>query len=194
MEGFPGWQTDPTGRHQERYFDSAGVPTGLVRNDGFQFIDDRAASGIQTTGNSSPMRKDGKPAPRFAEQPTGQVDGDTVAHTDSLLASLHKSLGPSDHYSQPVAPAPAVIQSGPPAIVRVRPRRNRWLIATACVLAVLLIVASVIAVQQHNVANKWMNGYHAEVKDYNAEVHRNQALYATLVSKESLLSSVANQK
>ena len=78
--------------------------------------------------------------------------------------------------------------------MRVRPRRKWWLIASACVLAVLLIVASAIAVQQHNVANKWMNDDNAEVKDYHGEVHKNAALYATIVSTQSQLSAVSNQK
>lgn len=196
MEGFPGWQTDPTGRHQERYFDSAGVPTGLVRDDGYESTDeDWTASDIQTTENSSLMRNGTQPAaPYLAEQPTGQMQGESVANTHSLLVSLHKTLGPSEHYSQPVAPAVAVYPPNPPTIVTVRRRHNWWLIASTCVLAVLLIVASVIAVQQHNVANKWMNDDHAEVKDYNAEVHRNQALYATLASKESQLSAVAPRR
>ncbi|MGO9855282.1 MAG: hypothetical protein ACLPYY_09595 [Acidimicrobiales bacterium] len=75
-------------------------------------------------------------------------------------------------------------------------------------LAVLLVVASVIAVQQHNVANRWMNDYNAavkeyhaevhknavDVKDYHAEAHKNAALYATLLSTQSQLSAAANQK
>jgi len=40
MGEFPGWQPDPSGRHQERYFDHAGAPTRLVRNHGFESTDE----------------------------------------------------------------------------------------------------------------------------------------------------------
>jgi hypothetical protein len=34
MADYPGWYQDPTGRHPERYFDSNGIPTQLVRRNG----------------------------------------------------------------------------------------------------------------------------------------------------------------
>jgi hypothetical protein len=60
------------------------------------------------------------------------------------------------------------------------------------VLAVLLIVASAVAVEQHNAADKWMKDYNTEVRDYHAEVHKDAALFATIVSMQSQLSAVAN--
>jgi uncharacterized protein HemX len=39
MTDFPGWHSDPTGRHPERYFDSSGLPTPLVRSGGQEFTD-----------------------------------------------------------------------------------------------------------------------------------------------------------
>ena len=39
MADYPGWYQDPTGRHPERYFDSNGIPTQLVRSNGLEFMD-----------------------------------------------------------------------------------------------------------------------------------------------------------
>ena len=90
MGGFPGWQTDPTERHQERYFDSAGVPTALVRNDGIEFTDEDR---VTTSGNSSPMVEDSELAPSPTEQPTGNGGRATPpANTDALLVSRYKAL------------------------------------------------------------------------------------------------------
>ena len=43
MNHYPGWYQDPTGRHQERYFNSDGVPTQFVRNQGSESWDDGPA-------------------------------------------------------------------------------------------------------------------------------------------------------
>ncbi len=194
------------------------------------------------------MRNGSEPAPSLDEQPTGGVGSESIGNSNSLLVSLHKTLGPpehnsaaepaeadsllvslhktlgpsehdspvepaevdsllvsrakalgtSEHTSPPVEPAVAAYPPGPPPIVTVRRRHSKWLLAVAFVLAALLITASVIAVQQHNVASKWMNdynaeakNYHAEAKNYHAEVHKNAALYATLLSTQSQLSAVA---
>jgi hypothetical protein len=67
--------------------------------------------------------------------------------------------------------------------------RNWWLILSACVLAVLFVMASVLAVEQHNAANKWMRDYHVQVSDYHAEVHKNVGLYASLVFAHHQLSA-----
>ena len=40
MNHYPGWYQDPTGRHQERYFNSDGIPTQFVRNQGAESWDD----------------------------------------------------------------------------------------------------------------------------------------------------------
>jgi hypothetical protein len=39
MTDYPGWNRDPTGRHPERYFDSNGALTQLVRNGQHEFTD-----------------------------------------------------------------------------------------------------------------------------------------------------------
>lgn len=39
MTDYPGWYQDPTRRHPERYFDSNGLPTQLVRSGGHEFTD-----------------------------------------------------------------------------------------------------------------------------------------------------------
>jgi hypothetical protein len=192
----PGWQTDPTGRHQERYFDSAGAPTGLVRNDGLESTDeDQGASGIAPFGQASPEAETKPIAQSWTALSTVRPD------TDPTLISAHTAPVTAGGTLQLRGPSEAVTLPSPPQIVTIRRRRNWWLISAACVLAVLMIVASVIAVQQHNVANKWMNDYnaevhdyHAEVHDYQTEVHKNTALYATLVSTQNQLSAVSNQK
>jgi hypothetical protein len=38
--GISGWRAGPHGMHQERYFNTSGEPTGLVRNDGFESLAD----------------------------------------------------------------------------------------------------------------------------------------------------------
>ena len=40
MEDTAGWRPDPTGRHEERYFRSPGIPTNWVRNDGIESTDE----------------------------------------------------------------------------------------------------------------------------------------------------------
>jgi hypothetical protein len=70
--------------------------------------------------------------------------------------------------------------------------RNWWLIVAACVLAALLVVSSVIGVEQRRMASKWMHDYHTEISDYHAEVHKNVALYASLFLAQQRLSSCVN--
>ena len=181
MGGFPSWQTDPTGRHQERYFNNEGIPTESVRNDGIESIDE----GPSAMDSSTPSPTDS----------TVAIVGPPAAANQSLeTASLVA------RYRAPMVETPntqlnrAVEASPPSPIFIVRHQRSWWLIAAACVLAVLLIVTGVIVVQQHHVANKWMSDDNAEVKKYQTEVHENVALYGTLVSTRSQLSAVASQK
>ena len=187
MEGFPGWQTDPTGRHQERYFNSEGVPTKSVRNDGLESIDE----GPSAMGTSAPVPTDDIVTNAVPPSVVSPVAANQPPETASLVAS----------YRAPMVEAPDTqVNAADEALPATSDSHSRATSAQlvahsfACVLAVLLIVASVIAVQQHNVANKWMDDYNAEVKDYHGEVHKNAALYATLVSTQSQLSAVSNQK
>jgi hypothetical protein len=90
--------------------------------------------------------------------------------------------------------APAVdeeVIASSPGVVFVR-ERNWSLIAAVCVLGVLLAAASVISVQQHNVADKWMRQYHAEVNDNRAEVQKNVGLYSSLVLAQQRFSTCVN--
>jgi hypothetical protein len=49
---YPGWYQDPTGRHQERYFNSDGIPTQFVRNQGSESWDDGPASPVDAPAAS----------------------------------------------------------------------------------------------------------------------------------------------
>jgi len=91
MEGFPGWRTDPTGRHQERWFDSAGVPTVLVRNDGYESTDEGpAASGSATAGKPTPEDKSGPSMKSWAEPSTMNSD------TYTRLVSRYRASATSE--------------------------------------------------------------------------------------------------
>ncbi len=52
MNHYPGWYQDPTGRHQERYFNSDGIPTQFVRNEGTESWDDGPAGPVDAPGTS----------------------------------------------------------------------------------------------------------------------------------------------
>jgi len=188
MEDAAGWRTDPTGRHQERYFRSSGVPTTRVRNDGIESTDEGPSGGGATSLPTPGLAKTTQPAPISSRDVTRRGT-DKTGSTHTLVASYRAPM--VDEASlQSTQPGEEVAASLPPEVVL--PRRNRWLIAAACVLVVLLVVASVIAVEQHNVANKWMSEYHAEVSDYHAEIHKDAGLYASLISTQQRLSTCVN--
>lgn len=69
MADYPGWYQDPTGRHPERYFDSSGLPTQLVRSGGHEFTD---ADALPTPPAPQPLSYL-TTAPAAYEPPTQQV-------------------------------------------------------------------------------------------------------------------------
>jgi hypothetical protein len=70
MPDYPGWYQDPTGRHPERYFDSNGLPTQLVRNGGHEFTD----TGTLHSAPPSPASSyDFGPPEAVYQPPTQQV-------------------------------------------------------------------------------------------------------------------------
>jgi hypothetical protein len=115
MEGFPGWRTDPTGRHQERWFDSAGVPTVLVRNDGYESTDEgRAASGVATAGKPTPEGETGPTMKSWAEPST--VNADT--YTRLRLVSRYTASATSEDTLHPPESIEAVPPPGSPPVTR----------------------------------------------------------------------------
>jgi hypothetical protein len=183
MEDSAGWKPDPTGRHEERYFRSPGIPTNRVRNDGIESTDegpaDRGSASAAISGSVSGTT----PAPI----PASDIAHNGLQATGSTLVSAYREPMVDKARPRTLAVHEEVIASRP-AVVVVR-ERNWWLIAAACVLVVLLAAASVIAVQQHNAANKSMHEYHAAVSTYQAELHKNVGLYSSLVLTQQRFST-----
>src|ERR1700683_2318093 len=54
MADYPGGEQDPTGRHPERYFDSNGITTQIVRGNGLECMDAAPPSHVDATSLSAP--------------------------------------------------------------------------------------------------------------------------------------------
>ena len=63
-----------------------------------------------------------------------------------------------------------------------------------CLLLVLLIAASFLAIQQHNEANKWMTQYHAEVTEDRSEAHKSVSLFVSLLASQQQVTAATDQK
>jgi hypothetical protein len=183
MEDTAGWRPDPTGRHEERYFRSPGIPTNRVRNDGIESTDEGPAD----RGSASPAISGSVAGTAPAPIPASDSAHNGMQSTGSMLVSAYREPM-VDKASQHTSAVHEELIPSRPAVVVVR-ERNWWLIAAACVLVVLLAAASVIAVQQHNAANKWMHEYHAQVSSSHAELDKNVALYSSLVLTQQRLST-----
>jgi hypothetical protein len=154
---YPGWYHDPTGRHQERYFNSDGVPTQFVRNEGSESWDDGPAFPVE--------------APLAPPRP---------------LASYRVPAG-NEAYWAPEAPPRSAL---PPVPVMVRPPRNWWLIgAGCCATLVLLAVAIVAVIQQHNHADHWKNEYLTEATRYRTAEAKDVGMFAALVLSQQKLAA-----
>jgi hypothetical protein len=184
MGHFPGWYPDPSGRHQERYFNSDAVSTQRVRDNGFESMDYPATV-------------------RTSAYPTRSASSDVLDQT--LVAQIEyvearevaPALMPGRQGVEAALVArqtPAVVQtaiapvsapaSPPPTPVR-RPR-SRWLVAATCVLAALLGAAIAAGIEQHSVAETWMKADHTEVR-------KNAALRAALGSSHGKVGSLKHQ-
>jgi hypothetical protein len=183
MEDTAGWRPDPTGRHEERYFRSPGIPTNRVRNDGIETTDEGPSNRGSASDPISVPVSHTTPAPT----PSSGIAHNGGTPTGTTLVSAYREPMVDNARPQTSAVNEEVVTSRP-AVVVVR-ERNWWLIAAACVLVVLLAAASVIAVQQHNAANKSMHEYHAEVSNYQAELHKNIGLYSSLVLTQQRFST-----
>ena len=188
MEDAAGWRADPTGRHQERYFRSTGVPTTRVRNNGIESADE----GLPGRDGASRLTPGLAEATALAPIPSSDIPSRSTHHTGSthILVASYRAPMVDEASVLSTQADKEVAASHPPKVVL--PRHKWSLIAAAGVLAVLLVAASAIAVEQHNVANKWMSYYHAEVNVYHAEVHKDAGLYASLVSTQQRMVTCAN--
>jgi len=183
MEDTAGWRPDPTGRHEERYFRSPGIPTNWVRNDGIESTDEGPSDrGPASDPISAPVSHTTATA-----IPSSGIAHSGATPTGTTLVSAYREPVVEKARPQTSAVNEDVIASRP-AVVLVR-ERNWWLIAAACVLVLLLAAASVVAVQQHNAASKWMHEDHAEVSDYHAEFHKNVELFSSLVLAQQRFST-----
>jgi len=195
MDGHSGWQPDPTGRHQERYFNDNGIPTDLVRDDGIEFTDeDRVESNATQQGPPRVIAR--RISPPFPTPGPPEVTMPPKRADDTQPVLVTRYSTPAVVVPTPDAPTgqiPAVASHHAPAVDLVW-RRPWWLIVTMCVLLVLLIAASFFAVQQHQDANKWMNQYHAEVTDNHSEAVKSAALFVSLLASQQRATAVTNQK
>jgi Protein of unknown function (DUF2510) len=165
VTNFPGWYPDPTGRHPERYFDGRGLPTQHVRNDGVEFLDEGPS--VSPAGST-----------RVTAQPVPLASYRAPAGNEYLWS-------PTAHVKPSL---PATPDTRAPA-----PRRSLWLIGLACLLASLLVVTAGAAFLQHRDAARWKDRYQSEVSSYQHELHKNVALYASLVTTLQQLSQRSEQ-
>jgi hypothetical protein len=183
-----GWKADPTGRHKERFFNEEGAPTELVRD--IESLDEGPTEHSPDTSTQDLLASD------MVESDDERTLLATYVVSDTSIPLAQQNL--------PAEPEPL----SAPGLVVIKRRRSWWLIAAACILAVLLIGASVVALNQRDSANEWKKNdqaevhkyksevasYNSEVSSYNSEVSKNNQLSSTLVSTQSQLSAVANQK
>ncbi len=188
MADAAGWRPDPTGRHQERYFKSSGVPTNVVRNDGVESTDEGPSGRGNASTPTSGLANATKPAPISSREIT-PLGTDQTGSAHTLVASYRAPMVNEASLQTAQAHDGSATSLSPVVVVR---GRNWWHIAAAGVLVVLLAAASVIAVQQHTVANKWMTEYHAEVHKNQAEVRKSEALFASLLLSQQRQSTCAN--
>lgn len=194
MDDQSGWQPDPTGRHQERYFRSNGIPTDQVRDGGIESTDeDRLESAASDQVHPRVVaRRISQPS--STPSPSGvTIPGARPDHTQRVLVTRYAApvdVGSTQDASTQQTTAVASQQA---ALDSVGPRP--WgLIITMGVLVVFLAVASFFAIQQHNESNKWMTQYHAEVTDDHSATHKSVSLFVSLLASQQQVTAVTNQK
>lgn len=194
MESDEGWQPDPTGRHQERYFRPGGIPTDQVRDHGIESVDvDRAESAV--VHQVEPRVIAQRITPPFSPSSPSEVTHPQARSDPAQRVLVSRYAAPADVVP---TPEPRAEHTEPVGGQQVASdwvdRRHWWLIATICLLVVLLAAASFFAIQQHNEANARMTQYDAEVADYHSEVHKNTDLFLSLVANQRRVTAVTNQK
>jgi hypothetical protein len=196
MDDHSGWYPDPTGRHQERYFNAAGIPTNLIRNDGHEAPDeDRVVSATTASGETRVVARripDPSSTQTSAQTPVsaGQPGSPSQVPLTRYTAPAPEKDPRSD---EPTGQVAAVSTQSSSPVIESR-RSLPWLIATASILGVLVIGAALFAIQQHSQADKWRNDYHAEVTQYRSATHKSTGLFVSLLSAQHNLSLVTFQK
>jgi hypothetical protein len=201
MDDHSGWYPDPTGRHQERYFNAAGIPTNLIRNDGHESRDeDRVAS----AASSGETRVVAQRIPNPSSTQAGAESPAPLARSDGsqrVPVARYTAPEPASNFTDPTGQVAAVDPTGQVAAVSLQHaavtdqhRRFPWLIAAACLFGALLIGAILFAVQQHAQADKWKNDYQAKVAQYQSQTHKATGLFVSLLSAQHDLSRVTFQK
>jgi hypothetical protein len=196
MDDQSGWYPDPTGRHQERYFNAAGIPTNLIRNDGRESADEDRVASTATGSTDSRVIAQRIPAPASAPTPTAADRADPAPHAnDTLPVPLARYSAPQPDASpdDPTGQVAAVPAEHPAPASGSR-RSVPWLVATVCLLGVLVIGATLVAFQQHQQADKWSNDYHAQVSKNRTETHKSAGLFVSLLSAQHNLALVTFQK
>jgi hypothetical protein len=198
MDDLSGWYPDPTGRHQERYFNAAGIPTNLIRNDGHESTDeDRVASAAsrpeepRVVPRRTPDLSGTQAAPGYVLRSSGS-EGDRRVPVARYTAP-EPDPSPPPRSDDPTGQV-AAVSLQPPAPVFERRRSIPWLIAAVCVLVVLVVGTGLFAFQQRGQANKWRNDYQTEVTQYRSATHKSARLFVSLLSAQHNLSLVTFQK
>jgi hypothetical protein len=193
MNDQSGWQADPTGRHQERYFRPNGIPTNHVRDDGIESTDeDRSESA--TTQADQPRVIARRISPSSSPSSRSEVTHPQARSDDAQRVLVTRYAAPADTDRTPDARPQQTEAVVDQQALHWVDRRPWWLIATICLLVALLIAASFFAIRQHEEANTWMTRYHAEVTDYHSEVHKSSSLFVLLVASQQRVMAVTNQK
>ena len=185
---------DPSRRHLERDLNEGGDSTQFVRNEGPESTEDSTGAPQIPKVVEEPQQALFAFGDEVEPRPTTPVPVSRRRAPESTAMARLAAMVPKDERS--IADAHTSTLPN-----REKVRRSRWLVASTCVLALLLVVAIGLLVHQRFVANKWMNDYHSEVDHYHAVVHKNIALFASLVTTQSQKSNLqlqvlalANQK
>jgi hypothetical protein len=194
MDDHSGWYPDPTGRHQERYFNAAGIPTNLIRNDGLESTDeDRVASAARAADEPRVVAQR-IPGPAPAKGPAEPaIPPAAPGGSPRVPLARYTAPEPDPQSDEPTGQVVAV--SSPQSTPVFEPRRSfPWLIAAVCLLGVLVIGAGLFALQQRSQADKWRSDYQAEVTQYRAQTHKSAGMFVSLLAAQHNLSQVTFEK
>jgi hypothetical protein len=194
MDDQSGWYPDPTGRHQERYFNAAGIPTNLVRNDGRESADEDRVASATTGSNDSRVIAQRIPTPTATPPSTERADPSAQSSGTLRVPLARYSAAPPDPSPDDPTGQVAAVSPQRSAPAYESRRSLRWLVAAVCLLGVLVIGAALVAFQQHQQADKWSNDYHAQVSQNRTETHKSARLFVSLLSAQHNLALVTFQK
>lgn len=194
MDDLSGWQPDPTGRHQERYFRASGIPTNLVRDDGIETTDEDRVESAATHQDHPRViaRRISPPSSPFtpSEVTIPQTRSDPAQRVLVTRYAARADVDPTPN----ARPQHTEAVVDPEEALDWVDRRPWWLIATICLLFVLLVAASFFAIQQHREANAWTARYQAEATSYRSEAHKTADLFVSLLASQQRATAVTNQR